>query len=204
MRFVRRGALVAYCLGMTGHQDRAARAQARLDAIYERLDLMIDLALDALDAVELKAGDALAVQRYVRGVDLTGKAAKTLAGLMSGPVRGGPSEQTEDEMNHRDDSPETLDRLRAELESRLAQLDAVFEQKGLFVEPGCWPRARSGGEPVQRAGASAAHGDRLADLGDAGRTRVGKDLCGGLVDQQSGCGEWSPDRPGGTDAARCA
>jgi len=59
---------------MTGNQDRAERAQARLDAVYERLDPMIDKAIDALAAVEPKAGDALAVQRYVRkdagGTDL--------------------------------------------------------------------------------------------------------------------------------------
>jgi len=168
---------------MTGNQDRAERAQARLDAVYERLDPMIDKAIDALAAVEPKAGDALAVQRYVRGIDLTGKAAKTLAGLISGPGRGGVGEQTEDEMNHRDDSPETLERLRAELETRLAQLDAVFEQKGLAVEPGCWPRARTGGEPVQPSCPSGTPGDRLADLGFAGRTRGGQDLRRGLVDQ---------------------
>ena len=168
---------------MTGNQDRAARAQARLDAIYERLDAMIDKAMEALDAVEPTAGDILAVQRYVRGVDLTGKAAKTLAGLISRPGRVDAGEQTEDEMNPRDDSPETLERLRAELETRLAELDAVLEQKGLVIEPGCWPRARPGAEWVQPSCSPVTSGDQLADLGSAGRTRGRKDLCRGLVDQ---------------------
>ena len=62
-------------------------------------------------------------------------------------MSGGGS--NEDEMRDRDDSPENLERLRTELESRLSELDAAFEQKGLSVEPGRWPTARTGREPVQ-------------------------------------------------------
>lgn len=121
-------------MGMTGNQDRTAWAQARLDAIHARLDPMLDKAMDALDAIALKAGDTLAVQRYVRGVELVAKAARAVAALISPPGRGRAAvREAEDDMNDhdRDDSPETLDRLRAELESRLDRLHALMEEKKL-------------------------------------------------------------------------
>ena len=97
-------------MGMTGNQDRAARARARLEQIYERLDPMLDKGMDALDADPLKAGDALGVQRFVRGVELVARAARTVATLIAPPGRGRSFEQAEDDMNDddRDDSPETL------------------------------------------------------------------------------------------------
>ena len=120
-------------MGMTGNQDRAARAAARLDHIYERLDPMLDKAMDALDESPPKKGDALSVQRYVRGVDLVAKAARSVVALINPPGRGHRSKPEEDDMNDddRDDSPETLDRLRAELESRLDDLRATIEAKRL-------------------------------------------------------------------------
>jgi len=120
-------------LGMTGNQDRAGRAAARLEQIYKRLDPMLDKGMDALDANPLKPGDALGVQRYVRGVDLVARAARTVATLIAPPGRSPDAGQAEDDMNDddRDDSPETLDRLRAELESRLDSLRATIEAKRL-------------------------------------------------------------------------
>jgi hypothetical protein len=120
-------------LGMTGNQDKAARAAARLEQIYERLDPMLDKGMDALDANPLKPGDALGVQRYVRGVELVARAARTVATLIAPPGRGPRAEPAEDDMNDddRDDSPEALDRLRAELESRLDGLRTTIEAKRL-------------------------------------------------------------------------
>lgn len=138
-------------MGMTGNQDRTERAQARLEQIYERLDPMLDKAMETLDGIQLKPGDALSVQRYVRGVELVARAARAVATLATPPRSPGGRQQQEDEMDHRDDSPETLERLRAELEARFGVLDALLEKKGLVVEPGCWPTARPGGEPVHAA-----------------------------------------------------
>lgn len=120
-------------MGMTGNQDRAGRAAARLEQVYARLDPMLDKGMDALDANPLKPGDALGVQRYVRGVDLVARAARTVATLIAPSGRGPSAGQAEDDMNDddRDDSPETLDRLRAELESRLDGLRATIEAKRL-------------------------------------------------------------------------
>ena len=118
---------------MTGNQDRADRARARLEQVYDLLDPMLNNAMTALDANPLKPGDALGVQRYVRGVELVARAARTVATLIAPPGRGGRGEQPEDDMNDddRDDSPEVLDRLRAELESRLDSLRATIEAKRL-------------------------------------------------------------------------
>jgi hypothetical protein len=118
---------------MTGNQDRATRARARLEQVYDQLDPMLDKALAALDAKPLEPGDALGVQRYVRGVELAARAARTLATLIAPPTRVGGIEQAEDDMkdDDRDDSPEVLDRLRAELESRLDSLRATIEAKRL-------------------------------------------------------------------------
>ncbi len=118
---------------MTGNQDRAARAKARLEQIYDRLNPMLDRGMDALDANPLKPGDALGVQRYVRGVDLVARAARTVATLIAPTGRDPSAGQTEDDMNDddRDDSPEALDRLRAELESRLDSLRTTIEAKRL-------------------------------------------------------------------------
>lgn len=120
-------------MGMTGNQDRAARAQARLDQIYGRLDPMLNTAMDTLDESPPKKGDVLSVQRYVRGVELIARAARAVAVLIAPPGRGRAAGQTEDDMkdDDRDDSPETLDRLRAELESRLDGLRATIEAKRL-------------------------------------------------------------------------
>lgn len=118
---------------MTGNQDKAGRATARLEQVYDRLDPMLDKAMNALDANPLKPGDALGVQRYVRGVELVARAARSVATLIAPPGRGPGDEQAEDDMNDddRDDSPETLDRLRAELESRLDGLRTTIEAKRL-------------------------------------------------------------------------
>ena len=138
---------------MTGNQDRAARAQARLDQIYERLDPMLDKGMDALDADPLKPGDALGVQRYVRGVELVARAARTVATLIAPPGRSASAEQAEDDMNDddRDDSPEALDRLRAELESRLDGLRATIEAKRLEGWTVVRAPASGGGEHAEAA-----------------------------------------------------
>lgn len=139
---------------MTGNQDRAERAQARLDVIYERLDRKLDRGIDALDALPLEPGDALAVQRYVRGVELVARTARAVAALIAPPSRARPQAgEAEDDMNDddRDDSPENLDRLRAELESRLDRLRATIEAKRVDCLAGSRRLASAEREPVRAA-----------------------------------------------------
>ena len=132
---------------MTGNQDRAARASARLEQVHDLLDPMLDHVIAALCAKPPAPGDALGVQRHVRGVELIARAARTLATLIDPPGRARGVEQAEDDMkdDDRDDSPEELDRLRAELESRLDSLRATIEAKRLEG----WTVVRS---PAPRAG----------------------------------------------------
>jgi hypothetical protein len=133
---------------MSGIQDRAERARAFVDRTYDLAEGMIEEQLQALKAEKREPG-ALAAQRFFRAVEAAVRAAKLAASLVIPVGRASGDDGNEDEMIERDDSPENLERLRAELESRLSELDAAFEQKGLSVEAGRWPTARAGGEPVR-------------------------------------------------------
>lgn len=141
-------------MGMTGNQDRAERATTRLAQLHERLDPLLDRAVEALESTPLKAGDTLAVQRFVRGLELVARAARTVVGLQCARFRDGPAgPREEDDMDddERDDSPETLDRLRAELESRLDGLRTTIERKRLAG----WTVVRTGaGGAEENAGAA--------------------------------------------------
>ena len=96
-------------------------------------------------------GDVAEVERQARTVGVIARSAKAIVVLT--PVQGGARDPglEEDEMRNRDDSPENLERMRAELEARLDRLNAVLEAKGIVVEPGCWPTARAERKPVHAA-----------------------------------------------------
>jgi ABC-type transport system involved in cytochrome bd biosynthesis fused ATPase/permease subunit len=150
-RFSRRGALVAYSLGMTGNQDRAARAAAWSDALQDVFMAIVDADVAVLKAATPAAGDLGAAERRVRAVGVFARSVRAVVAL-SPPSRAcGDRQLEEDEMKHRDDSPENLERMRAELEARLDRLNAVLEAKGIVIEPGCWPVARADRESVQSA-----------------------------------------------------
>ncbi len=113
--------------------------------------LMIDEDVAVATAVRPAAGDLGAAERRARAVGVFARSVRAVVAL-SPPLRsGGDRPLEEDEMKHRDDSPENLERMRAELEARLDRLNAVLESKGIVVEPGCWPTARPDREPVQSA-----------------------------------------------------
>jgi hypothetical protein len=136
---------------MTGNQDRARRAAAWSDALQDQFMLMIDEDVAVATAVRPAAGDLGAAERRARAVGVFARSVRAVVAL-SPPLRsGGDRPLEEDEMKHRDDSPENLERMRAELEARLDRLNAVLESKGIVVEPGCWPTARPDREPVQSA-----------------------------------------------------
>jgi hypothetical protein len=149
-RFARRTPLVAYSLGMTGNQDRAARAAAWSDALQDDLMAIMDADLAVVKAAAPTSGDLAAAERRVRTVGVFARSGRAVVAL-SPPLQSGGRQLEEGEMKHRDDTPENLERMRAELETRLDRLNAVLEAKGIVVEPGCWPVARSVREPVQPA-----------------------------------------------------
>ncbi len=67
---------------MTGNQDRAARAEARLLEVYDRLDSMLDRAINTLEACELAPEDLLKTQRFTRGLDIVARSARSIARLL--------------------------------------------------------------------------------------------------------------------------
>jgi len=138
-------------LGMTGNQDRAGRAAAWAGDLQDRLIPIIDRGVVAVADKGPEPGDVAEVERQARTVGVIARSARAIVALT--PARGGAraADVEEDEMKHRDDSPENLERMRAELEARLDRLNAVLEAKGIVVEPGCWPVARPDREPVQSA-----------------------------------------------------
>jgi hypothetical protein len=108
------------------------------------------------DVVVLKAAkpgveDLAAAVRRVRAVGDFARSVRSVVALSPPSRSGGDRQLEEDEMKHRDDSPENLERMRAELEARLDRLNAVLESKGIVVEPGCWPTARPDRESLQPA-----------------------------------------------------
>jgi hypothetical protein len=132
---------------MTGNQDKAAAAAAWVEAGRERLIAACDQVLDAITATKVEPNDSLGAARQVRAIELMARTMPVVA-LMSLPdevikaakgdrasTRGGScadQTSTEDHMNdnERDDSPENLQRLRDELDARIARLHAGFEKKG--------------------------------------------------------------------------
>lgn len=137
---------------MTAHQDRAERARGHLDTLYDDLQPLVGEKLVAyLKDTQLEPGNSLAAQRYARAVELTAKCGLTLSTMQIARRVKAAAPKPEDDMidDDADDSPETLDRLRADLERRLARVQSLLDRKGLVVEPGCWPTSRPGAERVR-------------------------------------------------------
>ena len=109
---------------------------------------IIDRGVLVVAAREPGPGDVAEVERQARTVGVIARTGRAIVALT--PAAGGARDPgvKEDEMKNRDDSPENLERMRAELETRLDRLNAVLEAKGIVVEPGCWPTARPDRKPV--------------------------------------------------------
>lgn len=138
-------------MDMTGNQDRAARAAAWSGAMQDDFMAIVDEDVVVLKAAKPAVDDLAAAVRRVRAVGVFARSVRAVV-MLSPPSRsGGDRQLEEDEMKHRDDSPENLERMRTELEARLDRLNAVLEAKGIVVEPGCWPVARPVRESVQSA-----------------------------------------------------
>ena len=116
---------------MTGHQDRTARTTAVLEAYQARMEAVLNRAAEALEATEMKPGDGLGVQRCVRAAEMLARAVRAVV-FMDAPERAlSKAEAAEDDMVEYDDSPETMERLHLELQSRLDRLRATVERKRL-------------------------------------------------------------------------
>ncbi|HEY1225486.1 MAG TPA: hypothetical protein VGE54_09685 [Brevundimonas sp.] len=138
---------------MAGNQDRAARAEAWEVTVLEALAPMIDEAVAALKAAPLEPGDVPAVEKRARAIGVIARSARAVAALAGSPRRPSRAQDQEDEMgeHERDDSPENLARLRAELESRLDCLHAVIEKKRLAGWTVTRATAPGDGEPLRAA-----------------------------------------------------
>lgn len=103
-------------------------------------------------------GDVAEVERQARTVGVIARSVRAVVALTPASRVATGAEAEEDEMKHRDDSPENLERMRAELETRLDRLNAVLEAKGIVIEPGCWPSPRGVQEPVRASSSSGPAG----------------------------------------------
>lgn len=128
-------------MGMTGNQDRAAGPGAWAADLQDAFMPMIDESVAVLRAVALAPGDMGAAVARARAVGVMARSVRAVVGMVP-TTRRADRQVEEDEMKHRDDSPENLERMRADLEARLDRLNSVLESKGIVVEPGCWPTAR--------------------------------------------------------------
>ena len=116
---------------MTGNQDRTTRATAVLEAFQARMEAFLNRAAEALEATDMKAADGLGIQRCVKAAEMLSKAVRVVV-FMDAPERPAPAaDATEDDMIEYDDSPETMERLQLELQSRLDRLRATVERKRL-------------------------------------------------------------------------
>ena len=141
---------------MAGHQDRTGRAADMAEAlaahVMERVAPYLEECVEALVGDKPTAGDLTGIAGRVRAVGVVARTASAivvLARRLDAPRRRAAPE--EDEMDHRDDSPETLDRMRAELDGRLAGLAATLEKNGVAARPGAWPVARPEGDALRAA-----------------------------------------------------
>ena len=120
--------------------------------MYDDLQgLVAEKLVTHLKHTELEAHNSLAAQRYARAIELTARCGLTLSSLQipKAPKTTAPKSEENMTDDDADDSPETLDRLRADLERRLSRVRALLDTKGLVVEPGCWPTSRAGPERVR-------------------------------------------------------
>lgn len=133
---------------MTGNPDGAAAAANWAGALQEKLMPVLDREVAALVTAKPSIEDLPGIERRSRIVGVIARSAKAVVVMTPAPGNMSEPGPEEDEMKDRDDSPENLERIRADLAARLDLLDATLEAKGIVVEPGCWPTARSERQPV--------------------------------------------------------
>lgn len=121
--------------GMKDEAGRGGQGRCLAEDHLARLQNMVDEGMNALDAVVLKPGDVLAVERKTRAVGAMARTIRLVDGLRRKPGRSPDddnedSDMSEDETGHGDDmDPAEIAALRAELESRLDRIRTVIEKK---------------------------------------------------------------------------
>lgn len=166
---------------MTGNRDEAGRTGPDgADWARGRVALLRDLIDETIAAISNDVpADLAGADKRARAITNVARAIKAVESIAARPDVENPEDEMSDE---RDDDPQVVAQLRAELVGRLDRLHAIVEQKtadrrardGGGTEGG--PQAVSG-----EGGASGAAAAGLADLGDAGRPGGGKDLRGGVL-----------------------
>ena len=139
---------------MTGNQDRPAAALAWQDTLFDDLKPEVDFAVGHLKSNRPEGGDLLKLQRFARTIEIIARSGERLVTLqvpkaVKAPRTASPKSEENMTDDDADDSPETLDRLRADLERRLHRVRTLLDTKGLVVEPGCWPVARTGADRIR-------------------------------------------------------
>ncbi len=149
---------------MTGNQDKTAAAAAWVDGGRERLMAACDKALDAITNNTLDPKDGVAVGRQIRAIAMMAKtmplvavmclpdelisAAKLNHALKSSGLKLDKAAEEDMARHERDDSPENLQRLRGELEARIARVHDAFERKNGNRAGERGPVARDEPDPV--------------------------------------------------------
>ena len=134
---------------MTGNQDRAAALEGWAETVIGAMQAEIDDCARALaEGERLKAGDVAGAERKARTAGVIARSVRALLAA-AGRRRREDDDETGGGTADRDDSPETRERDRADLEHSLGQLHGRFDAAGLVVEPGCWPAARPDPEPAR-------------------------------------------------------
>lgn len=139
---------------MTGKGDQTGGAGDQwLAAIHARLSGLIDRTLEVIAASEDPPGDVAAAEKKARAIGVLARSAKAVDALRPRPKADEPRANEPGDDMDRDDSDDIdageLERLRAELESRLDHLRGVYERKRLAE--GIVASPTEGGDPVRPA-----------------------------------------------------
>lgn len=124
--------LPGYDAGMSGNQDRAARARARTEARHDEMQDFLDRAKDTLMACPLDPATPVKTQQVIRGIELVAKASLTLEKMAAAPrtARAAPMETEQDVSKaDRDDSPGNLQRMRDDLVEHFDRMRIQIERK---------------------------------------------------------------------------
>lgn len=139
-------------------EDRAGRCAAWLDSIFEALSGEVDRTVTAIATSAQKLDDDAAVDRRARTITNIARAAKAVGALCvrppsrsAEPASGGAPEDQMSKEDIDDIDADELEGLRAELQSRLDHLRAVFERKRVEGQPLGAPAAS--GDPRRAASA---------------------------------------------------
>lgn len=163
-----------------GGKDGAPALTAILNSEIERI-------ADLLPQVPLSHEDVAGLDRHARAIASVARAAKLVGSLTTAAARDGviPDGEGEDDTGDTDD-PATMEALRAELRSRMEHHRAAVGR--LRAARGLEPEGAEAGdcEPATAPRSPGRTAGGLANLGVAGRARVGKDLCRRVVAEPDG------------------